>query len=234
MTTTSNNEIQIIGSSSKGNGILYFNNTVLVDCGLTYTSLEPYLKNVKIILLTHIHGDHFNTSTIAAICSKHPSIRWVVPAHLEEDFARLVKTHTRWTIVRAGGEYRAGKYYIKPVQLFHDVPNVGYIIIKEGFKLIHATDTNMIKHIDAPGFDLYAIECNYDEVIIDEKIRSTLYDQAFTYEIRARENHLSFQKTTEWYKAMKKESSRLIPLHISHSYDDEMIQNSLDRLLKKE
>ena len=206
----------------------------MIDCGLPYVSIKESLPAVKIILLTHIHGDHFNSSTIASICSRHPSIYWMVPEHLVEDFSRAAKAHTRCSVVRANVEYQAGKYKIKPVQLFHDVPNFGYIIEKEGFKMIHATDTNLIKHIDARGFDLYAIECNYDEVILDDKIRSTLYDEVFTYEIRARENHLSFQKTTEWFNQMRKTDSVLYPLHISHSYDGELVQSILDRLVKNE
>lgn len=206
----------------------------MVDCGLPYSSIEENLKKVRVILLTHIHGDHFNVSTIATICSRHPNIIWLVPEHLAEDFSRAVKAHTRFAVVRANAEYRVGKYYIKPVQLFHDVPNVGYIIIKDNYKLIHATDSNMIKHIEARDFDLYAVECNYDEVLLDEKIRNTLYDQAFTYEIRSRENHLSFQKTTEWFKQMKKADSILLPLHVSHSYDEATVDSILTRLLASE
>lgn len=231
---TYNNMVKILGSSSKGNSILYFNGQILIDCGLPYTSVKDDLNTVKLILLTHSHGDHFNLSTIASICSRHPSIHWLVPEHLLEDFIRTVKPHTKYTKVRVGGEYKAGKYKIKPVQLFHDVPNIGYIIEKEGFKMIHATDTNMIKHIGAKGFDLYAVECNYDELLLDEKIRSTLYDETFTYEIRSRENHLSFQKTTEWFNEMRKDESILQPLHISHSYDEATVQSILNRLVKNE
>lgn len=226
--------IKVIGSSSAGNAVLYDKGKIMVDCGLPFKTVQPHLDKVRLVLLTHIHGDHFAPSTIATICALYPKITWMVPNYMEKEFLALKKPHTRVVITKTSKEYVAGPYLIKVLPLFHDVPNVGYsIIINNGYKIVHATDTNMIRHLqDVKGYDLYAIECNHDENIIYDKIKSSLYDESYTYEISSRENHLSFQKTISWFKEVRKEDSILYPLHVSHSYDDELVKVIMNRLLK--
>lgn len=46
---------EIISSSSKGNAII-LNDTILLDCGVTYKKLEKKIKNIKIIFISHIHS----------------------------------------------------------------------------------------------------------------------------------------------------------------------------------
>lgn len=43
----------IVGSSSSGNAII-FNDYLLIDCGVTFSKLKPYLKKIKVICLTHL------------------------------------------------------------------------------------------------------------------------------------------------------------------------------------
>lgn len=43
----------IISSSSDGNAVL-INDKVLIDCGVSYAKLKPYISNIKVILLTHL------------------------------------------------------------------------------------------------------------------------------------------------------------------------------------
>ena len=52
--------IHILGSSSKGNAIVYFDE-IMVDCGVNYQTLKPVEDNIRLVLLTHRHGDHFKT-----------------------------------------------------------------------------------------------------------------------------------------------------------------------------
>ena len=42
----------IIGSSSKGNAIVV-EDMLLLDCGVSYSKLKPYLKKVKLIFISH-------------------------------------------------------------------------------------------------------------------------------------------------------------------------------------
>lgn len=42
----------IIGSSSKGNAIVV-EDILLLDCGVSYSKLKPYLKEIKLIFISH-------------------------------------------------------------------------------------------------------------------------------------------------------------------------------------
>lgn len=42
----------IIGSSSKGNAIVV-EDMLLLDCGVSYSKLKPYLKKIKLIFISH-------------------------------------------------------------------------------------------------------------------------------------------------------------------------------------
>ena len=53
----------IISSGSQGNAVL-LQGGILVDCGVTFKTLNPVLYDVTVVLLTHCHGDHFNRSTV--------------------------------------------------------------------------------------------------------------------------------------------------------------------------
>lgn len=208
----------IIGSSSKGNCVIYHND-VMVDLGVSFKDAEIYFKDIKIILLTHKHGDHFNKATITRVGREYPNITLVVPDHMIEDIKPL-KYKGIIKVIKPNIKYKFGKYIIEAFELFHDVPNVGYKVQYIAHKLIHATDTGSILHVKAKDYDLYAIEHNYDESIIDQTIRNKINDGVFAHEVRSKEYHLSFQQAEEWINSQRKESSEIIKLHTSSSYEN--------------
>lgn len=207
---------EIVGSGSEGNAIIY-KDSIMVDVGLPFNRLEKYLKNINMILLTHKHGDHFNEATIIRIGREYPNIVMVVPETLYEEFKTL-KYAGSAIIVREGQKFKMGDTLIESFKLFHDVSNVGWKINKKGFRIVHATDTGSINHIEAKDYDLYAIEHNYDEELISKSIQNKVNDGIFAYEIRSREYHLSFQKAFDWISSQKKDDSEVVMLHISSSY----------------
>ena len=48
-------EYEILGSGSSGNAVI-INKNIMVDCGLSFKKIEPYARDLKLVLLTHIHG----------------------------------------------------------------------------------------------------------------------------------------------------------------------------------
>ncbi len=42
----------VIGSSSKGNAIVV-EDILLLDCGLPYSKIKPYLNKIKLIFISH-------------------------------------------------------------------------------------------------------------------------------------------------------------------------------------
>lgn len=45
----------IINSNSKGNSIV-LENRLLLDAGVSYVRLRHYLKNIKLIFISHVHS----------------------------------------------------------------------------------------------------------------------------------------------------------------------------------
>lgn len=206
----------IISSSSKGNAVIY-HDQILVDCGISYKKLKPYINDLKIVLLTHEHKDHFNPITIQKLISDRPTLRFACGRFLVEKLHDLGVV--RIDVVEAGKIYDYKLFKISPIALYHDVDNFGYRIFKDDYKIIHATDTVTMEGIKAKGYDLYAIEHNYDETTIDEEIADKLSRNEYAYEIGAKNSHLSFQQAEAFINENKKEDSEVIKLHVSHKYE---------------
>ena len=49
---------EIISTGSKGNAVV-LDNRILIDCGVTFKKLMAVYRDIDIVLLTHIHSDHF-------------------------------------------------------------------------------------------------------------------------------------------------------------------------------
>ena len=68
-------EYVIISTGSKGNAVI-LNGEILIDCGVPYKSIKPYVKDLKLVLLTHSHCDHFKPETIRKLASERPTLRF--------------------------------------------------------------------------------------------------------------------------------------------------------------
>lgn len=205
---------KVIASGSTGNAVLY-HNSILVDCGVSFTKIKPYLYDIQLVLLTHFHSDHFNIQTLKKICDERPTIRigcgeWMVD---------MVKHIKKLDIFEIGNIYFYGSFgTISPIKLYHDVLNCGYRIFKGEHKIIHATDTFTMEGIEAKDYNLYAIEHNYDENIIKDAIRTKTEKGEYVYENRSFNTHLSEQKAREWIRQNKGPNSEVIRLHQSEKY----------------
>lgn len=203
----------IISTGSKGNAIIYFS-SILVDCGVGYSLLSPYVKQLQIVLLTHSHGDHINLKTLKRLQFERPSLRIGAGEHMRE----LLTGFKNIDWYKPLTEYIYDEFTINPILLYHDVINFGYKLKKDGKKVFHATDTAHLNGITAPGFDLFCIEANYDHDTAIEMIRQKELRGEFAYEKGAVNSHLSEYQATEFYYANKSENSKLIRLHMSQNY----------------
>ena len=199
---------KIIASSSKGNSVIY-HDCIMIDCGLPYSKIKEHIKDLQLLLLTHSHSDHFKISTIKKMKYEKPSLRigcceWML--HLLTDIRNV-------DIYEIGKIYNYNKFQISPVKLYHDVPNCGYRIFKENKKILHATDTKHLEGISAKGYDLYALEANYDEDKVFDIIKEKELQGMFSHEKGAINSHLSEQQCADFYFKNKNASSQLIRLH---------------------
>ena len=152
----------VISTGSKGNAVL-LNYWLLVDCGVPFKALAGAYPALRLVLLTHIHGDHFNRTTLAALAHERPTLRFGAGSWLVPELARLVPAENI-DVIEPGHVYDYGAVTVEPVRLWHDVPNCGYKLrFEDGERAFYATDTGSLREISAPGYDLYLVEANHDE-----------------------------------------------------------------------
>lgn len=204
---------QVIASGSSGNAILY-HNSILVDIGVTLTSIKPFLKDIQLVLLTHSHNDHINAQTLYRLAKERPTLRvgcgiWM------KDFVAGIKNVDFY---ESGQVYNYGSFSISPITLYHDVPNFGYRIFKDGTKIIHCTDTAHLSGITAKDYDLYAIESNYDEDTVFQIIEKLESEGKFAHQRGAINSHLSEQAARDFFFKNKGPESKLVRLHETKSF----------------
>lgn len=206
-------EYVIISTGSKGNAVI-LNGEILIDCGVPYKSIKPYVKGLKLVLLTHIHSDHFKPETIRKLAAERPSLRfgcgkWLLPS-----------------VIACGVPKRKIDVYIPniktrysdDIQLImtptkHNVSNCGYRIFLDGEKIFYATDCNNLDGIEAKNYDLYMIEANYEDAEIQERIAEKEANGQYVYEYQVLNNHLSKQKADNFIAENAGINSRYVYLH---------------------
>ena len=94
-------EYNIISTGSKGNAVV-INDVILIDCGVSFRALKDVYKNIKIVLLTHIHSDHFNRRTIKALANNRPTLRFAAGVHLLNDLVECGVDKSIIDVVEAG------------------------------------------------------------------------------------------------------------------------------------
>ena len=190
---------KIIATGSTGNAVL-INDQILVDCGVTFKKIEPYLPQIRLILTTHRHSDHFKPSTVGMITKRRPAIRWGCCEWMVEPLIEAGVNRRQIDVYEPGYYYDYQDFRLKAVTLRHNVPNCGYKIhdLKTDERLFYATDTGDLDGIDAEDYDLYLIEANHSTEELTERIKEKLEAGEYTYEYAAAENHLSKEQAIDW------------------------------------
>lgn len=216
-------DYEILATGSNANCTI-INNKIAVDMGTYFKKVDPYLKKLQLILLTHIHSDHFKKPTIYQIAKQRPRIRfgcgsWLVPYLL--DCGVKAKNIDIYKMDR---QYDYGLFKIIPFALNHNVLNCGYKIFMNDKKIIYATDTNDLNGVYAPDFDLYLIEANYTEDGIQERIQAKLETGEYIYEYGVMQNHLSKEKADKWLMENMGDKSEYEYMH-GHIEKDNFVMN---------
>lgn len=183
---------KIINSGSDGNATI-INDIITLDCGVSYKSIKKYTTKLKLVLLTHIHSDHFNERTIRQLAQDRPTLRFGCCEWLVQDLINCGVAKKNIDVYEIGKKYNYGSFQIVPIKLYHDVPQCGYRVFMNKKKLIYATDTRTIKGISAKDYDVYLIEGNYED---EEELQKRAYNDF--YEKRVKNTHLSKKEATEW------------------------------------
>lgn len=187
----------VIATGSSGNAVL-LNETVLVDCGVPFRALQPYLRGLRLVLLTHRHSDHFKAETVRSLIRARPTLRFACCSWMVDLLLRAGVPAKRIDVLDFETGFCYGSVIIEPFQLYHDVENCGWRIEIDGERMLYATDTGTMDGVVARGYDLYMIEANHTEAEIAERIQRKLAAGEFVYEYRAAAGHLSKEKADAW------------------------------------
>jgi phosphoribosyl 1,2-cyclic phosphodiesterase len=188
----------IIATGSSGNAVV-IENSILIDCGVPYRSLAERLRSFNLVLLTHIHADHFKKQTISRMAKTRPTLRFGVPEYMVSDAVSAGIAKRQIDLIRHGETYQYGKFSVEAFDLLHNVPQTGYkIFFPDGRKMIYATDTSSLDGVSAEDYDLYMIEANHTEKDIHDRIKAKALNGEYAYETEAAKNHLSEEKAIDW------------------------------------
>lgn len=212
-------DINIIATGSKGNAVV-INRSILIDCGVPFNKLAEVKKNLKLVLMTHAHGDHFRPATVRALAKERPALRWACCEWMVEP---LVKAGVDKRVIdvllsNESPSYCAYFYSglhtrVFPTLLTHDVPNCGWALDISGERLFYATDTANLDGITASNYDYYLIEANYTEADIERRIAEKMAAGEFCYEARAKKTHMSQETALEWLSKNMGKNSQYMFLH---------------------
>lgn len=206
-------DYKILSTGSKGNAVI-IHDYVLIDCGVAYRLIKPYVYQLKLILMTHIHSDHFRASTIKQIIADRPSIRFGCGKWLAPDLVKAGVPAANIDILEPKVMYGYGKLNVIPVPLVHNVPNLGYKLHFSDGKVFYATDTNNLNGITAKNYDLYMIEANYEDDEIQARIDSKKENGEYAYEFNVMKNHLSKAKCDDFIYRNIGSNGKYVYLHI--------------------
>jgi len=202
---------KVIKTGSKGNAVIV--EDVLIDCGVSYKSLEEH--DFRLVLLTHEHGDHFKPSTVKRIAEDKPLIRFIVPFYMVDKVLACDVPKKRIDVIEPRFKYfyRAIDTEIECFSLEHDVDNVGYLVTHGGESAMYATDTGNMDGIEMKHLNLYLIEANYTEDDLNARIAEKEAAGEYVYEYRVAETHLSKEQAERFILKNAGEESAIVYLH---------------------
>lgn len=207
-------DIKVLGSSSKGNAYLISDGktTILLECGLPFGELrkKSYFaipSHIDACLCSHSHLDH--SKSVRKLL--HYGVDVYAPYEVFK--SQGLENHHRAHRVQHNTLFTLNSLIIKSIEMFHDVPCVGYLIksIKTQELLLFATDTYMIKYA-INGLDYIMIEANYDVELVEDK---TTQDRLF-------KSHMSIDATIDYLKKIDLSKMKKIYLmHLSSRHSNE-------------
>ncbi|MBO5138705.1 MAG: hypothetical protein J6B89_03585 [Bacilli bacterium] len=192
---------KIINTGSDGNCTIV-NNIIVIDVGVSYKKLAPYINKIKLVFISHCHCDHLNRTTVRKLSENRPTLRFSVGSYLVNELIELGVSKANIDLVEPNTIYDYGIFKISPIKLYHDVPNMGLRLFINDKKLIYATDTCTLEGITAKNYDVYLIEGNYEN---EEELHERAYNDY--YESRVKRTHLSKEQATEWLLENMSENS---------------------------
>ena len=189
-------DYNIIATGSKGNAVV-IDQKILIDCGVSFKALSKVYRALKLVLLTHIHSDHFQPTTLRLLAENRPTLRFACCAWLCKPLVDAGVPVSQIDVLEPGHMYGYGICNVRPDMVKHNVPNCAWKVWLPSGKLFYCTDMNNLNGITAPNYDLYMVEANYDDAEIQAKIAEKKLNGEYIYELGVLHNHMSLAKIND-------------------------------------
>lgn len=208
------NNYEILKSGSEGNCII-LRDIIALDMGVPFSTVKPYLKQLKIVFITHEHSDHLKKSTIKKLAFEKPSLAFCVGKHLVKHLINCGVNPKKIYVLEPNRKFDLGAIIVEPFELTHDVPNFGFKIIfkKDNYKTIYATDTSNMNNVEALDYDLYLVECDYNQEELEQRILDKQQNNEYIYEFRAANTHLSEGQWADFMLNNANGNSECVKIH---------------------
>lgn len=189
---------EIINSGSDGNCIV-IDGFFMIDCGLSYKKIKDKLKNIKLIFISHSHQDHLNKVTIRKISYEKPTIKFVVGS---TDLINMlldcgIRSSNIFALV-SNKWYDLGMLRLRLEPLEHDVPNHLCKFEINNKRGIYIVDTNTVDNVDAKNYDLYLIEANYMQDVLEKHKQELDENCEYDHLYRVQNVHLSYEQANSF------------------------------------
>ena len=180
----------VLASGSTGNCVI-INSFVMIDCGVPFKVVEDKLSDIKLVLLTHIHSDHFKPSTVRRMAMEKPLLRFGCSSWMVKPLVDAGVAKGQIDVLRENMLYNYGICNVIPFEVEHDVPNYGYKLHFSNGKVFYATDLGNTAGLSAKNYDLIMLESNYDDAEIKARMDEKRARGEYCYEQRSLKYHLS-------------------------------------------
>ncbi len=223
--------VETLGSTSRGNcyRLTSGGSSLLLECGLPLAQIRKKLNfkttDLDGCLTSHFHGDHSKAAVdvmragidLYATQAAFDSAGTPGPQHR---FKPLLCRHT----IDIGTRWR-----VMAFEAVHDAPGtVGFWITdSDGDKLVFLTDS-AFSYYTFPGTNVFMIEANFSEAILQRNVEAGLIDAARAR--RVRENHMSIERVLEMLAS--NDLSRCRQIMLLHGSDGNSDSEQFKRMVE--
>lgn len=113
-------DYNIIATGSKGNAVV-IDQKILIDCGVSFKALSKVYRALKLVLLTHIHSDHFQPTTLRLLAENRPTLRFACCAWLCKPLVDAGVPVSQIDVLEPGHMYGYGICNVRPDMVNHAV-----------------------------------------------------------------------------------------------------------------
>ena len=209
--------IQCLGTGSKGNHYKIINKQgkiLLVELGIPLNEIlkDLDLDNVSGAIVSHNHKDHNYNDNVKRLAS----------------FGMPIITTQNGVV---GKRVDLDGFSIIPLPCKHNIKCFGYLIKVDNTIIMFATDTKDLPKVANIKVDVFMVEINYIESMVNRVLSTMAYDNMkLNYESRVLITHNSLENGITYFENLKYKPSAILTIHKSDNpnhYNQQVVMDKL-------